>query len=109
MDRAAPGATHSQEGKGPPFPPCGPSCLQAPSSLATRFLGLEWGLSQQRHPLNSHSSGQLPLRYCVPLTTLGYQLEKVSDPEPAPSPLIGNKTKLSSWLCLEDQHVVTLK
>lgn len=109
MDRAAPGATHSQEGKGPPLPPCGPSCLQAPSSLATRFLGLGWGLSQQHHPLNSHSSGQLPLWYCVPLTTLGYQLEKVSDPEPAPSPLVENKTKLSSWLCLEDQRVVTLK
>lgn len=67
------------------------------------------GLNWQHWPLNSCSLRQLPIRDRVPLTTCGHQLEKVSDPEPTPSPLIGNKIVLSSWSCLGNWYAVTEK
>ena len=104
------GAARSQAGKAPaPRPQLfagsqQPGCSGWP---AQGSWGSGQGLSRQHHPLNSSSRGQLPIWHCVPLATCRHQLEKVSDPEPTPSPLIGNKTILSSWPCLENQYAVT--
>lgn len=103
------GAARSQAGKAPR--PEAPAVRSLPAAwllgLAhSGFPGLREGLSQQHHPLNSHARGQLPIWHRVPLATCGHQLEKVSDPEPTPSPLIGNKAILPSWSYLENQDVV---
>lgn len=88
-----PGAAHSQAGKAPAL---WPQLFAGSQQPGLQVPGLGWGLSRQCGPLNSHSSGQLPLWCCVPLAARGHQLEKVSDPESALSPHVGNKTKLLS-------------